>query len=162
VLTIVETVSVPFSASYGTSAADAFGKDRLTVAGGAVIVIGNAPAAVEVRGILRTTADTLEIEYRATRAQVLGIVSVPEDTGLQTASVPLSAVASVTLKRGLLRKPRLIVEFNRLDVVPAMPWSETTRLIVTIERRHAERARELSLSLRMMLADADLKRLGSE
>jgi hypothetical protein len=156
----METISVPFSASYGTSSLEAFGTDRLTVTGGAVIVIGTAPASVEVRGILRTTAETLEIEYRATRAQVLGIVAGPEDTELKTASIPLSAVASVDIKRSVFRKPRMIIEFNRLDTVPALPWSETTRLVVMIEKRDAGRARELAISLQMLLADADLKRLG--
>ena len=155
-----ETISVPFSASYGASSLDAFGADRLTITGGAVIVIGSSSAAVEVRGILRTTADTLEIEYRASKAQVLGIVAAPHDTELKTASVPLSAVASISIKRRLFRKPRMIVEFNRLDVVPAMPWSDTTRLELTIDRHDVDRARELAVQTQNLLADADLRRLG--
>ena len=75
----METTSLPFLASYGSSAIDALGDDKITVTGGAVIVIGNSPAAVEVRGIARLTPDTLELEYRATRAQVLGFLSTPEN-----------------------------------------------------------------------------------
>ena len=126
-----------------------------------MIVIGSAPASVEVRGIVRTTADTLEIEYRATKAQVLGIITGPEDTELKRASIPLSAVASASLKRGIFRKPRLIVEFNRLDVIPALPWSATTRLELIVERSDLVRARELAVSLQMLLANAELKRLGN-
>lgn len=156
----METASVPFTAAYGSTALDALGDDKITVTGGAVIVIGNSPAAVQVRGIVRLTPEALEIEYRATGAQVLGFVSTPDDTELKQVSIPLSAIESIEIKSGLFRKPRVIVEFNRLDVVPAIPWSETTSLTLHVERKDRERARELAVSTRMTLADAQLKRLG--
>ena len=156
----METISVPFVASYGSTALDALGDDRLTVTGGSVVVLGNAGAAVEVRGIARVTSETLEIEYRATRVQILGFISAPDNTDLQRVTIPLDAVDSIHLKGGIFRKARLIVEFSRLDIVPAIPWSDTTRVVLQIDRKDRERAREFEVSTRMMLADAQLKRLG--
>ena len=62
----METISVPFSAAYGASAVDAFGSDRVTITGGAVIVIGSGAAVRPQSGLSA---------YAASKAALVSIVT---------------------------------------------------------------------------------------
>ena len=156
----MENAAVPFATRYSTTGLDALGKEKLVIPGGSVLVIGSFGAEIEIRGLVRLEADALVIEYRQTRAQVLSFQAPPGDMELRTVRVPLSAIDSIEVKSSLFRTPRIVMEFNRLDAVPALPWSETTRLVLPIVRRDRDRARELTVSLQNRLADAQLRRLG--
>lgn len=156
----MDVISVPFQAEYGSTGFDALGSDKLDIAGGTVLVIGSMPAAVQVRGIVRLTPEAIEIEYRSAQVQVLGLLANHQDTELHSVRIPTSAVDSIDFRTRFFRRPQLVIEFNRLDVVPNLPWSETTRLVLDIERKDRDRARELVVSTRMQLADAQLRRLG--
>lgn len=158
----MDSISVPFTLSYGTMGGDAIAESVLRKAhSGMVVVIGTMPGNVEVHGLVRLTGDELVLEYRAMKAQVGALFGPPRDTELHSVTIPLSAVDSISFKRRFLRKPLMVLEFNRLDVLPNEPWSRTSRIELPIARRDFDRGRELSVSLQNRLADARLRQLGA-
>ena len=156
----MDNTAVPFVTKYGTTGLDALGKPKLEMPGGSTIVIGSFAAEVEVRGLIRLEPDALVLEYRNTKAMVLSFVAPPNDGELHTVRIPIAAVESITVKSALFGKPKIVIEFSRLDVLPSLPWSETTRLVLPIEKRDRDRGREIAVTLQNRLADAQLKQLG--
>lgn len=78
---------------------------------------------------------------------------------VRTLRIPLSAIDSIRIKRTLMMRPRIIVELNRMDVLPPLRWSDGTRIVLPIAWRDRTRGRELTVSTMNRMADQALARL---
>ncbi len=118
-----------------------------------------------VTGVVRLEPGGLVLEARERQDRV----AFTEDPGeggwsqaegtTTTTTIPLPELTAVTLRGGVLRAPRLVIDVARLELLDRYPWAEGTRLVLALRRVDRDAARELALAARMALVDLQLARL---
>jgi hypothetical protein len=158
----MESISVPFATQYTAVADLDFLKQLEDDAAGLAIVIGSMNATVQVRGFVRLENNHVVLEFREKATMVTKTDVTELEAQVRTVPIPLTAVNSIHVNRDLLMRPRLTIELNRMDVLPALRWSDGTRMVLPLARRDHERARELSVSVMNRIADQALARLSDD
>ena len=124
---------------------------------------------VSMSGLVRLEQDRLVIEFSGSETLIGAIATLPvpgsgpagagEDPQVRSVDVPLADVARLTVIGGVLRRPRLQLEVNRVSALANIPWAAGPRCTVSVARADRDRLRELAAELDMTIADAELREL---
>src|SRR5687768_5735024 len=154
----METVSVPFRLKY--SLMNEHDVLRELERGDALTIIAGMKVEVEVLGFVRLEADAIVVEFRELGASRNAAGGDEAGATVRRVRIPLSAVDSIAVKRSWMLRPWLIIELNRLDVMPAMRWSDGASVVLPLKWRNRTRGRALTVTVLNQLADRQLARLG--
>jgi hypothetical protein len=112
---------------------------------------------ITARGLLRTTGDAVVLEWHE---HVLNTATAKRSRGpLQSAEIPLHALDTLQVQRGLLGARRLVIRARSLEALDGIPFAAADRCVLRLDRGDAFRARELSASVQEQIAEAGLRRL---
>jgi hypothetical protein len=117
----------------------------------------SASAQIRVRGVLRTEADGLVLEYRRS-VRDLGTTKLKEGE-IRTVHVPWAEVQSLTFRRRLLLGNALVLRTRSLRALEGVPLADGNELSLSVARGDRLAARELAANVELALAEHRLAAL---
>jgi hypothetical protein len=132
----MELLSVPFTHRYWTEAYD---------------------SVITVRGVVRTEADGLALEFRRSEHSY-GVKPSKQDE-IRSVLIPWPEVQSITYRPRYLLLGALVLRTRTLRALDGVPNAQGTELLIPIARRERMNARELAVNVELALAEARLAAL---
>jgi hypothetical protein len=136
---LIDSIAVPFTASY-------HGSVLTTV--------------VEMRGVLRSEADALAVEFRTTKVDYNNPLK-PVEGEIQTARIPWPDIQSLTFRPRWFRGGRVIVRTRGLQSLAALPNANGNEVVLNVRRADRAQARELTSLAELARVEEQLRGLES-
>lgn len=136
---MIDSIAVPFTATY-------HGSVLTTV--------------VEMRGVLRSEADALAVEFRTTKVDYNNPLK-PVEGEIQTARIPWPEIQSLTFRPRWFRGGRVIVRTRGLQSLAALPNANGNEVVLNVRRADRAQARELTSLAELARVEEQLRGLES-